>query len=153
MKFLALLVSGAAAFVAGCDSMSTRMSDRFDSVAPQILTVDGTVEQVYFVAQKAFKRLGFILTRSSMGRVEAASAINTSVAFGDSRQTVARVRISAGEPGKVVVELAVSEEVTSSSVGGTHQQSLRDHSFFQSYFTMLQQVLAEETIAGSGNKN
>jgi hypothetical protein len=152
MKTFAILTLGAVILLAGCDSMSTRMSDRFDAVPPQVLIVDGKVEQVYSAAQKAFKRLDFTLTRSVMGRVEAASAINTSVAFGDSRQTVARVRISQGEPGKSVVELAISEEVTSSSVGGTHQQAVREHSFYQTYFAMLQQVLAEEA-ADAGTKN
>ena len=153
MKTFAILLLAATVLLTGCDSMSSRMSDRFNAVPPKVQTVDGNVEQVYFAAQKAFKRLDFVLTRSVMGRVEAASAINTSVAFGDSRQTVARVRISQGEPGKSEVELAISEEVTSSFVGGTHQQALREHSFFQTYFAMLQLVLAEEAAATTARKD
>lgn len=129
------------------------MPERFAAVPPQVVTVDGEMDQVYSAAQKAFKRLDFVLTRSVMGRVEAASAINTSVTFADSRQIVARVRITQAEPGKSEVELSVTEEVTSQSMGGTRQQALREHSFFQTYFAMLQQVLQERAAEKTAEKN
>lgn len=141
MKIVTLLAALSAFLFAGCES--TSISDRFTAVPPQVVTVDGDMEQVYFAAQKAFRRLDFVLTRSVMGRVEAASAINTSVTFGDSRQTVARVKLREVGPDQCDVELSVTEEVTSKSMGGTRQQNLREHSFFQIYFTTLQQVLRE----------
>lgn len=148
-SFTSLLYLAIALLLTGCESMP----ERFTAAPPQVLTVDGTVEQVYQAAQKAFKRLDFTLTRSTMGRVEAASSINSSVTFGDSRQIVARVRITQGEPGKVDVELALTEEVTSKSMGGSRQQSLREHSFFQTYFAVLQQVLLEKVADKAAEKN
>lgn len=144
------LISFAIAFLlTGCESIP----DRFTAAPPQVLTVDGPVEQVYQAAQRAFKRLDFTVTRSTMGRLEAASSINTSVTFGDSRQIVARVRITPGEPGRSDVELALTEEVTSKSMGGSRQQSLREHSFFQTYFAALQQVLQERAADLAVEKN
>ncbi|RXK56706.1 hypothetical protein ESB00_12800 [Oleiharenicola lentus] len=131
----------AAFMFAGCES--TSFSDRLTAVPPQTQVVDGDVEGVYFAAQKAFKRLDFVLVRSTMGRIEAASSIKTSETFGDSRQTVARVRIIQLEPGKSEVELSLTQEVGSASLGGTRQEALREHSFFQTYFATLQQVWAE----------
>jgi hypothetical protein len=133
----------------GCESMP----ERFAGAPPQVLSVDGSVEQVYKAAQKAFKRLDFKVTRSTMGRVEAASSINSSVTFADARQIVARVRITQGEPGKSDVELALTEEVTSKSMGGTRQHALREHSFFQIYFAALQQVLQENAPDKAAEKN
>lgn len=151
MRIPTLFLLLAAAMLAGCES--TAFSERFATVPPQTLTVEGSKETVYYAAQKAFKRLDFVLTRTVMGRVEAASAINTSEAFADSRQIVARVVIRESEPGKCEVALALSEEVSSRSVGGTHRQDLKEHSFFGIYFAMLQQVLQEKAAEADAEKN
>jgi hypothetical protein len=150
MKFLKLIPFLWLLLLAGCESMS--VPDRFAAVPPQVIAVNGDMEEVYLAAQKAFKRLDFVVTRSSMGRVEAASAIKTSVTFGDSKQVVARVRITQAEPGKSEVELSVTEEVTSESMGGTRQQALREHSLFQIYFATLQQVLQERSAEQTAEK-
>jgi len=150
MKLFQLIAVSLVLLFAGCESMS--VPERFAAVPPQVVTVNGDVEEVYTAAQKAFKRLDFVVTRSSMGRVEAASAIKTSVTFGDSKQVVARVHITQNEPGKSEVELSVTEEVTSKSLGGTRQQALREHSLFQIYFATLQQVLQERAAEQAAEK-
>ncbi|AOS45571.1 hypothetical protein Verru16b_02654 [Lacunisphaera limnophila] len=151
MKTLPLLAALAALLFAGCES--TSFSDRFETVPPQVQSVPGEVEEVYFAAQKAFKRLDFVLTRSSMGRVEAASAIRTSETFGDSRQMIARLKITQGEAGQSEVALSLTEEAVSASMGGTRQQGLRDHGFYQLYFATLQQVLVERATDRAVEKN
>jgi hypothetical protein len=139
------------AFLTGCES--TAVSDRFAAVPPQVQAVSGNLETVQRAAQKAFKRLNFNLVRTGATRIEAASAINTSETFGDSRQIVARVRLVSGEPGQTEVELALTEEVTSASLGGGRQRALREHSFFSTYFAMLQQVLQEMAAEQAAEKN
>jgi hypothetical protein len=139
------------ALLAGCES--TSFTDRLEAVPPQTEIVEGSVEQVYFAAQKAFKRLDFVLVRTSMGRIEAASAIRTSETFGDSRQTVARVKLAQLEPGKTEVQLGLTQETSSSSMGGTRQEGVRQHPFFQTYFAALQQVMKEQAADGAGQKN
>ena len=134
----------------GCESS---MPDRFAAVPPQVQEVNGNVEQVYLAAQQAFKRLDFVLTHSALGRVEAASAIHTSEAFGDSRQTIARLSIHEMGPGKCAVELSLTEEATSNSVGGTRRQALRGNGFYGNYFAMLQQVLQEQAADKPAEKN
>ncbi len=138
---------------AGCDSMPGGISSRLDTVPPQTHDFDGTVEQVYLAAKKAFRELDFNVTRASMGRVEAASIIHTSTAFADSRQLVARVAIHEVGPGKCEVEMTLTEDVSSQSVGGTHSTALRDHSFFGTYFAELQQVLQEQAAQPAAQKN
>lgn len=144
MAALALLFTG-------CES--TSFKERLADVPPQVQPVSGDVETVQRAAQKAFKRLNFNLVRTSATQIEAASAINTSETFGDSRQIVARVRLLDGVPGQTEVELALSEEVSSASMGGSRQRALREHSFFQAYFAMLQQVLQEMALEAAPEKN
>jgi hypothetical protein len=137
--------------LAGCES--TSFKERLTEVPPQVQAVSGDVATVQRAAQKAFKRLNFNLVRTSATRIEAASAINTSETFGDSRQIVARVRLLDGVPGQTEVELALSEEVSSTSMGGGRQRALREHNFFQTYFAMLQQVLQEMAAEAAAEKN
>jgi outer membrane murein-binding lipoprotein Lpp len=142
----------AALMLAGCASIPARVNGRFDSVPPQVHDFDGTVEQVYAAAKKAFRELDFNVTRTSMGRVEAASVIHTSTAFADSRQLVARIAIHEVGPGKCEVEMWLNEDVSSQSVGGTHSTAVREHGFFATYFAELQQVLQDDPAASAADK-
>lgn len=146
--FLLLL----AALLAGCESMSSGIGSRLEATPPQVREFDGTPEQVYVAAQKAFRQLDFNVTRASIARVEAASRINTSTAFADSRQIVARLAIHESIPGKCEVEMWLTQDVSSQSVGGTHSTPLRDHGFYATYFAMLQQVLQDQATRAATEK-
>ncbi|MSU46600.1 MAG: hypothetical protein EXS42_05625 [Lacunisphaera sp.] len=69
------------------------------------------------------------MTRSSSDRIDALGRSNSSVAFGDSKQLVARLHLNEPGPGKTEIELTLIQSIQSSSVGGTSQQKLQDHSF------------------------
>jgi hypothetical protein len=156
MKRLLLLLTCAAFALTGCDSvpsMSTRVRERFTPVPPQTKEFDGDVRTVYFAAQQAFKRLDFNLSRSSLGHVEASSRINTSAAFRDSRQLVATVDLRETAPGKVEAAMILVEQVEGEGIGGPSQQPLRQHGFYETYFAMLQEVLAETASADAAKKN
>jgi hypothetical protein len=140
----------ACALLAGCESLPGRLAT---TVPPKVQVVEGKSEQVYLAARETFKRLDFILTRSVMGTVEAASAIHTSETFGDSKQLVARVSIHEPEPGKCEVELWLTQEISSRSVGGTRREALSENGFFDRYFTVLLQVLQEQATGKSAGKN
>jgi uncharacterized lipoprotein YajG len=147
MRILASFALCASALLAGCDSMPSRVQDRFTAVPPKMQTFAGSLEKVQQAAAQAFKRLDFVVTRNKVTQLEAVSRINTSMAFADSRQLEAKVHLSEAGPGQTEVEITLREEVVSQSFGGTHQQDMRNHSFFALYFAMIQQVLQEE--AGS----
>lgn len=144
MKILALIALCATALLAGCDSLSDRMQDRFTVVPPKAQTFAAPLVKVYPAAQLAFKRLDFILTRTKVGQIEAVSRINSSAALADARQMVAKVHLTESALGQTDVEINLTEEVTSTSFGGTHQQSMKDHSFFALYYATLQQILQDQ---------
>lgn len=152
MKIIALIALGATVLLAGCESMSDRVQDRFTAVPPKTQTFAAPPARVYPAAQLAFKRLDFVLTRTRANQVEAVSRINSSAAFADSRQLVANVHLSESAPDQTDVEITLREEVVSNSFGGTHQQPLREHSFFALYFATLQQVLTEQAQSAEHEK-
>lgn len=124
---------------AGCESVS----ERFSPVVPKVQVYSGDQDTLKAASLIAFKRLDFNVTRSKTMDLEAVSRIHSSVAFADSRQLLAKVHLSEAGPGKTAVEMTVTEQSQSDRVGGTSQLAMREHGFFQLYFTTLQQVLDE----------
>lgn len=156
MKLSLAFVSVALAVLfAGCESLESRVRDRFAEVPPKTQTFDGDTRAIYFAAQAAFKRLDFNLTRSSVAdlRVEGASRINTSHAFADSRQLVALVTIASVGPAQSEVSMRLTEQVEAQGLGGPNERPLREHGFYGTYFAVLQQVLAEQKAAPVDGKN
>jgi hypothetical protein len=149
MRALSFIIALSALCLAGCESMP----DRFSTVPPKMQVFNGDEPAVSAAALQAFKRLDFLVTRSKGVELEAVSRIHTSVAFADSRQLSAKVQLIEAGPGKTEVDLSLTEEVQSQSMGGTSQQDLRDHSFFQLYFATLQQVLDENAAGEIAKKN
>ncbi|MBI2517895.1 MAG: hypothetical protein HYV95_13405 [Opitutae bacterium] len=153
-SFVSLLVLSGL-LLAGCESMTERVQERFAAVAPKVRDFDGEQRTVYYAAQLAFKRLDFVLTSSSLGsaHIEAGSRIHTSEAFGDSRQLVAQVHLSEVAPGRTEVALTLQEQVENASLGGPSQQPLREHAFFETYFATLEAVLLEQSAELAAKKN
>ena len=147
-RILFLLVG--AVFLTGCESVT----DRFSPVEPKRQVFNADQPTVSAAALQAFKRLDFRASRSrKSGDIEAYSQIHTSAAFADSRQLTAKVRLNEMGPGRTEVEITVTEQVQSQSTGGTSQQAMREHGFFQLYFATLQQVLEEQGIGIPAKKN
>ena len=142
---------------AGCEtvSFSDRVRNRFAAVPPQVQVFDGDTRTVYFAAQLAFKKLDYNLLRSSVAdlRVEAASRINTSVAFRDSRQLIALVEIAQVGPNQSEVSLRLTEQMEGQGLGGANELPLREHGFYGTYFAVLEQVLREQADAAKAQKN
>ncbi len=105
--------------------------------------------------QTAFKRLDYVLTRSSASdlRVEAASRINTSTVFRDSRQIVAAVELAVVGPNQIEVGLRLLEAMEAPGIGGPNEVPLREHGFYETYFAVLDGVVREQAAAAAAKKN
>ncbi len=145
-----IFLSSILLLLSGCAAMSDKVRDRFTPVPPKVQAFDGDVRTVYTAAKAAFKRLDFALTDSSgaPSSLEASSRILTSVALGDSRQTVVSLHFHEVEAGKTEVEMRVSLEVENAAQGGHTAQPKREDVLFETYFTTLQQVLQERGTPG-----
>ena len=153
MKIHTTLLLVSVLFLSGCEAVPGRMRDRFSAVPPKMQVFEGDQPTVCSAAQQAFKRLDFELTRSNPAQIEAVSRIHSSVAFADSRQQVVRLHLNEVAPGRTEVELWLTEQVESKSVGGTSQQALRENGFFNTYFGTLQQVLQEQRALTPAKKD
>lgn len=143
MRTLASFLVLSVLLLAGCENVSDNVRDRFSPVPPKVREFDGDLRTVFTAAQLAFKRLDFILTDSSgaPSRLEASSPIDTNDALGDSRQLVADLKFHPVGEGKTEVEMRLSRQVDSGSLGGSSAQNLREHGFYETFFTTLQEVL------------
>lgn len=142
--------------LAGCESVSfkDRLRERFSAAQPQVETYDAEARDVYYAAQVAFKRLDYTLVSSDVGAlsIEAASRIDRSVVFRDSRQLIAWVEIASVGPAKSEVSLRLREQLEGDNLGGPSEIALREHGFYQTYFAVLKQVLEERASEASGLK-
>jgi len=128
-------------------SLSDRVRERFAVVPPKVETFEADARTVYVAAQQAFKRLDYTIVRSSLSghRIQASSRINTSVAFRDSRQLVAHVEIAEVGPNQAELSMRLVEQLEGQGLGGASELALKDHGFYETYFTVLQQVLSDQT--------
>ncbi len=141
LLFLSLLL------LSGCDSMSDSVRERFSPVPPKVRQFDGDLRTVFTAAQIAFKRLDCVLTDSSgaPSHLEASSRIIRSETMRDSRQLVMTLHLHDVGAGKVEVEALVSLQVENNTLGGSSAQNQREHGFYETFFTTLQQVLQEKS--------
>lgn len=149
MRLRPFLLVTSLLWLAGCETMG----NRFSAVPPKVQVFNGDRFAVHAAALQAFKRLDFLVTRSKPMDIEAVSRIHTSVAFADSRQLAVKLHLNEAGPDGTELEMSVTEQVQGERMGDTSQLTMREHGFFQLYFATLQQVLEENAIGRSSEKN
>ncbi len=139
--FSPLLLAVALLGTSGCESVSNRMKERFATVEPQMRIYAVTPATVREAAVAAFRQLDWRITRNRSVAIEAASRINTSAAFGDSRQILAELNLRETQPGQTEVSLLLTGQSEGDSVSSRSQQPLKENAFYDIYFATLQQIL------------
>ncbi len=139
--------------LAGCEAVSERVRERLASIPPQTQVFEADMRAVSSGVQQALLRLDFTITRARPGQVEASSRIRHSEAFADSRQLVAQVSWHEVAAGRTEVALQLTEEVENATLGGPSVQTLREHGFYATYFSFLQQAIADGSAPAEGKKN
>ena len=145
MKSFLLFVLGASLLFTGCESMESRMTDRFSGVLPHTRVFPADQKAVYYAAQAAVKNVGLLLGRTSISKwsVDGYAPIRSSTETSDARQTTIEVRLFETESAETRVEVLVYEHTEGSFPGGKSERALREHSLYENYFAALQQVLQE----------
>ena len=149
MRTIIFLVSIAMLLLTGCESLPDGVRERFSPVPPKVRQFDGDLRTVFSAAELACKRLDFVLTDSSGAPtyMEASSRIMKSEAMRDSRQLVATIRLHEIGAGKTEVSVLVSLQVENATLGGPSAQNQREHGFYGSFFTTLQEVLQDRAVS------
>lgn len=136
--FLAILA------LAGCESVTERVHERFTSVQPKTQVFSGDEGAIRGAVLVTFKRLEFVVNRTTGDDdgIEAFGRIRHGELLGDNRQLAAVVHLRGAGPGQTEVQILLSEEVENAAAGAPTEQPLREHGLYGTFFDTLQQVLA-----------
>jgi len=150
MKFASLfliLVLGLA--LAGCESISERMAERFDNKPPQTRDFPADQKTVFFAAQKALKRMDFVLTRSSQvqGIVNARSGVRDTAVFGAGRQFILEIHVYGADATLTHVESKLTDLLEGDFKAGVTGKTVRVHGLYDSFYEQLEQALREAATA------
>lgn len=145
MKNISILYFGVAIFLAGCESMSTRMADRFANVPPHVRVFAADQKTVYYAAQTAVRNVGLLLGRTSIAKwsIDGYAPIRSGSATSDARQTTIEIRLAETESLETRVEVLVWEHTKGGFPGGVSELAKREHSLYDIYYAALQQVLQD----------
>ena len=145
MKILAFATLIVAVLLAGCETMSSRVEERFSHVPPHSRIFSASRRAVFEAGQVAVKNVGLLLGRTSLGKgtVEAYAPIRSGNATSETRQTTMDIGFEETAAGETEVTLLVTEQMEGSFPGGVSKQAMREHSLYEMYFAALQQVLLE----------
>jgi len=150
MRMLKLILAAfALAFlVTGCDSVSDRLSARFEKVEPKSRWYKAEQKVVFAAAETAMKTIDFKVTRSreTQGIVEGLSRLLPGTAFGDTKQHTVSVKVFASAQGYSTVEVLVKEQEETADFKGATDIALKDHGLYDSYFAALEQALQAQGV-------
>jgi hypothetical protein len=110
---LCAVAVGATVFLAGCDSLPSRVQDRFSAVPARTQIVAGSQREVFYAAQGALKRLDFQLSRTAeaQGIVNGFSRIRAGDGPRESRQYTLEIRLNGLGPAETEVSVLVREQI------------------------------------------
>jgi outer membrane protein assembly factor BamA len=154
MKTFAFISLCAATLLGGCDSMSSRVHERFADVPPHTRIFAAPRRVVFDAAKVAVKNIDLLVGRTSVsqGTIEAYAPIRTGDSVSDTRQTTMTITLAETDAGATEVSLLVFEQTEGNFPGGVSQQALREHSLYELYYAALQQVLQDSgAIKASAN--
>ena len=127
----------------GCESISARMAERFDTVPPQTREYPADQKEMVQAVQKALKRMDFVVTRSALaqGIVEAKSSIRDTATFGAGRQFVFEIRLHGADAQSTHVDVRLTELLEGDFKAGATGKTLRVHGLYDSFFAQVDQAL------------
>lgn len=150
MKFASLFLALVLGFaLAGCESISDRMAERFDTRPPQTRDFPADQKTVFFAAQKALKRMDFVLTRSSQaqGLVNAQSSIRDTAVFGAGRQFILEIHVHGVDATLTHVDVKLTDLLEGDFKTGATGKTVRVHGLYDSFYEQLAQALREAATA------
>ena len=140
---------GLASVFTGCNSLSERMAERFDPAPPQTRVIASDQKTVFYAAQKALKRMDFVLTKSAaaQGIINAQSSIRDTAVFGAGRQFTFEIKVHGANPARTNVDVRLTELLEGDFKTGATGMKLRAHGLYDSFFEQLEQAVREAGTA------
>lgn len=132
----------------GCDSMPTRVAERFATVEPQEREFEKERAVVFQAIPEALKRMRFVTARAleAQGVITGRSTIRTEDAFREAHQYEFDIKLREFGEGVTKVSVLLHEQNEGDFKAGASSQALRSHGLYDSFFDVLAQVLAEPAV-------
>ncbi|MBL9190306.1 MAG: hypothetical protein JNK23_22685 [Opitutaceae bacterium] len=132
--------------LAGCESLSSRVSDRFATVLPQLKLFQASNSDVFHAAQHVLKQMDYTVTRTAIaqGIVHAKSRVMPADSLGGARQFVIELRLSGAAEGPTEVAMLLRQGVEGDFRAGPQQETLREHGLYAAFFSALERTLKEQ---------
>jgi len=127
--------------VAGCDSVPTRVRERFEAPQPQVRTYAADQRAVFDAAVVALKTIDFEISRSrpNQGILAAHSRIQASDAFsGEARQYTFDLTVALNDAGQVDLSALLRQQDESAAFAGATNIALRQHGLYDAFFAALE---------------
>ncbi len=127
----------------GCESVSSRVSERFATVPPKLKTFEASNTDVFHAAQYVLKQMDYTLTRTAIaqGIVNAKSRVIPADSLGGARQFTIDLTLSGPAAGPTEVGMLLRQGVEGDFRAGPQQETLREHGLYAAFFTSLDQAL------------
>lgn len=133
-------------FLAGCESVSTRVSERFATVPPKTKVFQASNSDTFSAAQQVLRQMDYTITRTAIaqGLVEAKSRVLPADSLGGARQFLIELRLSGAAEGPTEVAMLLRQGVEGDFRAGPQQETLRDHGLYAGFFAALDRALKEK---------
>ncbi|MDP3073244.1 MAG: hypothetical protein Q8N18_23330 [Opitutaceae bacterium] len=134
------------ACLAGCESVSSRMSERFATVPPQLKLFQASNSDVFQAAQHVLKQMDYTLTRTAIaqGIVHAKSRVIPADSLGGTRQFMIELRLSGAAEGPTEIAMLLRQGVEGDFRAGPQQETLREHGLYAAFLSALERTLKEQ---------
>lgn len=130
--------------LAGCRTVSDRVTQRFAAVEPPERVLQHDQEAVFTAAQAVLEEQGYVLTRTALaqGIIDARSRRLPTEQFGASQQYLLTVRLISVDPGVTAVTALLREQTEGDFAAGATSTPLREHGRYDAFFEALEARLA-----------
>lgn len=142
-KFWGMLVLVGSLGLAGCDSMPTRVSERFAAPQPKLQVYQSSANATFAATQTALRRLDFTVTISALaqGKIEARSRIIPGDSLGGARQYTFSLQLSGAAEGPTEVAAVLKEGTEGDFRAGPTAAARREHGLYSALFAGIEAAL------------
>ena len=130
----------------GCSYLPTRVSERFEPAPAQERVLVQERARVYAAVERTMERMRFRLARTAeaQGVVRGRSQIVSNEAFAEKIQYEIEVNVREFGPTETKVSVWLREQIEGGlTTDGGSIKSLRTHGLYDTFFSILEQVLKE----------
>jgi hypothetical protein len=126
--------------LAGCESLSNRVVQRFTPAEPQVRDLAQEQSAVFQAAVRALKKMDFVTTRTAQaqGIIEAHGRLLPTDDFGAYRQYAFKIRVLQVEPAVTRVSVTLQRDTEDRAGGTASSESVPVHGLYESFFASLQ---------------